>query len=201
MLSASDKIPDNELNKFSNESDQLLSERYKLQKKIKDLDKTLQDSMMKMSVLEYEVKIKLILKEQLDHVTSNNSHIQIDTLLNNLFKTLGEQVKEGNGTIDLKNSRIQELHDGAKTVFESNLEIQNEMKALIEKFKVADQGQLLETLEKEKRDFISELTDEIKILREKIKNREDANAAVCVERDTLNTQLEEIIDKIESLSV
>lgn len=198
MLTASEKTPDNEFDKLSNESDQLLSERYKLQKKIKALNETLHDSMMKMSVLEYEVKIKSILKDQLEHTTTSDQ-IQIDSLLNDLMANHGEPVEERNVTIDVKNSLILELHDGAKTVFERNVEIQDEMKALIEKFKTADQGQLLETLEKEKHDFISELSDEIKILREKIKNRVDANADVRVERDTLKTQLESVIDKIDKL--
>ena len=114
MVPASHKTQNREIDKLSNASDQLLSDRYKLTKKIKSLNKTLSDSNNQLSVLEYEVKNKLILKEQLD---------------NNL-----------------------------------------------------------------------KISDEIKILQEKIKNRNNANSELRLERDNLNEQLKSIQDELVVLN-
>ena len=82
-----------EIDKLSNESDHLLSDRYKLTKKYKSLNKTLKDSNDQMKVLEFDLKSKLILNEQLD----NNQKISDE------IKILQDKIKyRDNANSDLK---------------------------------------------------------------------------------------------------
>ena len=66
MLPAELTSQHKESDPFTNESDLLLSNRYILNKEIKDLNKTLLDSTVKMSILENEVEKTLKLKTIVD---------------------------------------------------------------------------------------------------------------------------------------
>jgi len=59
------------MNSLSNKSDQLLSDRYKLTKKIKALNITLQDSSNNINDLERELNNKLELKEKPGMIDNN----------------------------------------------------------------------------------------------------------------------------------
>lgn len=123
MISASLKIQNNGIDKRLNESDKLLSDKYILAKDIRDLNRTLQDSTVKMKVLEVEVKKRLKLKEQLEQfiqasVTDKTGDFQhtINVLVERLntepeFQELkGTIMNEKSDSIMLKQQMIDISH-------------------------------------------------------------------------------------------
>jgi hypothetical protein len=123
MISASLKIQNNGIDKRLNESDKLLSDKYILAKDIRDLNRTLQDSTVKMKVLEVEVKNRLKLKEQLEQfiqasVTDKTGDFQhtINVLVERLntepeFQELkGTIMNEKSDSIMLKQQMIDISH-------------------------------------------------------------------------------------------
>ena len=159
----------NGIDQLPNESDQLLSDRYILQKEIKALSKTLQDSTDILNALECDLKNKLILKAQLDTIIDSFEEIQkvpgLVATTNNLLTVWVDNLKS--------NSDLQEL---TKTL---KIEI-NDFSTI--KQLLMDNDQLL--------------VNEIKRLMEKIENRNMANSEVSVEADHLKVQLEGIIASI-----
>jgi len=159
----------NGIDQLPNESDQLLSDRYILQKEIKALSKTLQDSTDILNALECDLKNKLILKAQLDTIIDSFEEIQklpgLVATTNNLLTVWVDNLKA--------NSDLQEL---TKTL---KIEI-NDFSTI--KQLLMDNDQLL--------------VNEIKRLMEKIENRNMANSEVSVEADHLKVQLEGIIASI-----
>jgi len=159
----------NGIDHLPNESDQLLSDRYILQKEIKALSKTLQDSTDILNALECDLKNKLILKAQLDTIIDSFEEIQkvpgLVATTNNLLTVWVDNLKA--------NSDLQEL---TKTL---KIEI-NDFSTI--KQLLMDNDQLL--------------VNEIKRLMEKIENRNMANSEVSVEADHLKVQLEGIIASI-----
>ena len=159
----------NGIDHLPNESDQLLSDRYILQKEIKALSKTLQDSTDILNALECDLKNKLILKVQLDTIIDSFEEIQkvpgLVATTNNLLTVWVDNLKS--------NSDLQEL---TKTL---KIEI-NDFSAI--KQLLMDNDQLL--------------VNEIKGLMKTIENRNMANSEVSVEADNLKVQLEGIIASI-----
>jgi ATP-dependent Lon protease len=163
------------MDKLPNETDKLLSDKYILAKDIRDLNRTLLNAATEICALEDEVKKKLKLKDQLD-------------LYYNAFdKTL----KERNLLASMN-------------IASSDLSIIEE---LIERLKTEPYFQKLqETIEDEKNDFLHvkqiliennyQLTDEIKIVGERIKDRNDAISNATIERDNLKAQMKDIIEEI-----
>ena len=159
----------NGIDQLPNESDQLLSDRYILQKEIKALSKTLQDSTDILNALECDLKNKLILKAQLDTIIDSFEEIQkvpgLVATTNNLLTVWVDNLKA--------NSDLQEL---TKTL---KIEI-NDFSTI--KQLLMDNDQLL--------------VNEIKGLMKTIENRNMANSEVSVEADHLKVQLEGIIASI-----
>jgi len=159
----------NGIDQLPNESDQLLSDRYILQKEIKALSKTLQDSTDILNALECDLKNKLILKAQLDTIIDSFEEIQkvpgLVATTNNLLTVWVDNLKA--------NSDLQEL---TKTL---KIEI-NDFSTI--KQLLMDNDQLL--------------VNEIKGLLKTIENRYMANSEVSVEADHLKVQLEGIIASI-----
>ena len=82
-----------EMDKLSNKTDQLISDRYKLTKKSKSLNKALQESNDQMRVLEYDLKSKLVLNKQ----HNNNQEISDE------IKILKERIEyRNNANSDLR---------------------------------------------------------------------------------------------------
>ena len=166
MLPATHKIQHNQPDKLPDDSDLLLTERYKLQKEIKALNKTLQDSMNILRDLECDLKIKLTLKTQLDACIRSFEDIQKESALPVSKNTLL------NDFIEKFNTEAT-LHELTGTIQKEKYEYGRVKQTLI------DQKLLL--------------SNEIKILLEKTENRNNANSDVFEELKTLKGQLENII--------
>jgi len=166
MLPATHKTQHNQPDKLPDESDLLLTERYKLQKEIKALNKTLQDSMNILRDLECVLKIKLTLKTQLDACIHSFEEIQTETgLTSSKNNLLSDWIEKFNAeTI---------LHELTETFQKEKYEYSRVKQTLIDR-------QLF-------------LSNEIKILLEKTEKRNNANSDVFVELETLKGQLENII--------
>jgi len=166
MFQATHKTQPNQPDKLPDESDLLLTERYKLQKEIKALNKMLQDSMNILRDIECELKIKLTLKIQLDACIHSFEEIQTETGLtasnNNLLSDWIEKI-----------NTETTLHELTKTIQQEKYEYNRVKQTLIDQ-------QLL-------------LSNEIKILLEKTEKRNNTNSDVFVELDNLKGQLENII--------
>jgi chromosome segregation ATPase len=163
------------MDKLPNETDKLLSDKYILAKDIRDLNRTLLDAATEISVLEDEVKNKVKLKDQLDQYCN----------------AFDESMKDP----DLLTSKNKASTD---------LSI---IKELIEKLNTEPYFQKLqENIEDEKNDFIQvkqilidnihQLKDEINIIGERIKDRNDAISNATIERDNLKAQMKDIIEEI-----
>ena len=166
MLSTTHNTQHNQPDKLPDDSDLLLTERYKLQKEIKALNKTLQDSMNILRDLECDLKIKLTLKTQLDACIHSFEEIQKESGLPASKNTLLNELIEKFNAATI----LQEL---TETVQKEKYEYSRVKQTLIDR-------QLL-------------LSNEIKILLEKTENRNNANSDVFEELKTLKGQLENII--------
>lgn len=142
----------------------------------------------------------------IDNLSKSNI---VKNQLNDLLEYRDIEIKENKETIEIRDSQIKELKNTVKSLININTDLQNKIDRLIEQVNVEhDHSMSLDTLGNEKRIFIMEkqimidnnhkLTDEIKILEEKIKYRDKANDDLRVVRDSLESQLkkfqEEIID-------
>ena len=159
----------NGIDQLPNESDQLLSDRYILQKEIKALSKTLQDSTDTLNALECDLKNKLILK------------VQLDTIIDSF-----EEIQNAPGLVATTNNLLTEWVDNLKL----NSDLQELTKTL--KIEINDFSTIKQLL----MDNDQLLVNEIKRLMEKIENRNMANSEVSVEADHLKVQLEGIIASI-----
>ena len=215
MISATLKTQKNGINKLLNESDKLLSDKYILAKDIRDLNRTLQDSDDKMNSLEVEVKNRLKQKEQLEQyihafdkilkepcfLTSRN---EVSTDLSAKHDT---EIEDYNKPIEKKDSLNQKLNDKIKSVTDKKEDFLHKINELIEKLNPeSDLRELNETIKYEKSESIRvkqlmnennlQITDKIRILMEKIENRNNANSEALIERDNLKVKMRNIIVEI-----
>ena len=198
-----------------NESDKLLSDKYILAKDIRDLNRTLQDSIDKMSVLEDEVKNRLKLKEQLEQYIHAFDKIlkepgflaSKNEVSTDLSEKLDNQIEDNNKPIEKKDSQNQKINEIVKSVTDKMGDFQHKINEFFEILNTEpDLQELKETIKNEKSDFVRvkqlmidnkhQLTDKINILREKIINRNNANSDVQVERDNLKEQMRNIIEEL-----
>lgn len=215
IISASLKTQNNGIDKRLNESDKLLSDKYILAKDIRDLNRTLQDSTDKLSVLEDKVNNRLKLKEQLeqyihvfDKILKEHSFLESkNEALTDLSAKRDNKIEENNIIIEIIDSQKQKLNDIVKSVTDKKGDSLYKINELIEKLNPESNLQELnETIKNEKSDFVRvkqlmiennlQVTDKIRILREKIKNRNSANSDVQIERDNLKAQMRNIIEEI-----
>ena len=215
MISASLKTQNKGIDMRLNESDKLLSDKYILAKDIRDLNRTLQDSSDKMNLLEDEVINKLKLIEQLEQYIHAFDKIQKESGLleikneasTDLLPKSDNQIEESNKTIEIRGSQIQKLNDIVKYITKIKGGSQHKINVPLEKLNTEpDLQELKETIKNKKTDFVSvkqliidnnhQLKDEIRILREAIKNRNNANLDALVERDNLKVQMRNIIEEI-----
>jgi len=169
MKSTSNNNQNKKTELLSNELDKLLSDKYILAKEIRDLNRTLQESVETLNNLEDEVKNRLSLKEQLEQCINQVNEIQtgtelpasINTLMNELIEKFNEEHVPG---------RLSETIKTEKSNYK-------QIKQLI-----------LEN--------ILALSDDINNLREKIECRDNVNSEVSAERDHMKFQLKNIEEEI-----
>ena len=167
---------DKESDTFSNESDLLLSNRYIVNKEIKDLNKTLLDSTAKMSVLEDEVKNTLKLKTIVDSYNLVFDEIEkepgklpdMDKALQNKITGLIEKINNEPDFHDLLEALKNEERDSIR------------VKQLL-----IDKSQ--------------KYTAELNMLLKKIELRNETDSDVIAERESLNAQLKIIQEEIANL--
>jgi len=161
---------------FTNESDLLLSNRYILNKEIKDLNKTLLDSTVKMSILENEVEKTVKLKTIVDSYILAFDDIEREPGgLPYLEKALQNKITELIGKLN-NEPDLQDLLLALKKVERDFIRVK----------------QLLI-------DNCQKCTTELSILREKIALRNEADSDVYAQRDSLETLLKTIQEEIAGL--
>ena len=163
------------MDKLPHDTDKLLSDKYILAKDIRDLNKTLLNAVTEISDLEDEVKNKVKLKDQLE---------QYFNVFDKSLKNPDFLTSVNKASTDL--SFIEELIEKLNT------------EPFLQK--------LQENIEDEKNDFlqvkqllidnIHQLTDEIKIIGKRIKDRNDAISNVVIEKENLKAQMKDIIEEI-----
>ena len=202
------------MDKLPNESDKLLSDKYILAKDIRDLNKTLNDSIARMKILEEEVKNKLKLKEKLEQYTKALNEIMqesgIDVTMNITLTEMpaneDKQRKAGNKTTNESDLQIQLINDALNSDNRENEAIKFKLNELIRKLTSDPElHELREFIRNGKKDKIRimqlvidnarTLTDQITILREKIKERYNAQSDVLVERDNLKAKMKDILEE------
>ena len=215
MISASLKNQNNGIDNRLNESDKLLSDKYILAKDIRDLNRTLLDSTVKMNVHEDELKKMLKLKERFERYIQAFDEIQKESsfiatkneVSTDLSSKRDTQIEDNNKPIEKKYSKRQKINNAVKSVTDKKGGVQYKINKLIERLNTeSDLQELKECIKNEKSDFvrIKQLlidnnhhhTIEIRILREKIENRNNANSDVKFERDNLKEQMRNIIEEI-----
>ena len=169
MKSTSNTNQNKKTELLSNELDKLLSDKYILAKDIRDLNRTLQESVETLNNLEDEVKNRLSLKEDLEQCINQANEIQTGTELPASKKTL-------------MNELIEKFNDEHVTV--KLHETRNTEKSDYDQIKQL----MLEN--------ILALSDDIKSLREKIESRINVNSEVTAERDHMKLQLKNIEEEI-----
>jgi len=161
---------------FTNESDLLLSNRYILNKEIKDLNKTLLDSTVKMSILENEVEKTLKLKTIVDSYILAFDEIEREPgILSDLDNALQNKITE---LIEKLNNE-PDLHDLLVALKKEERDFIRVKQLLI--------------------DNCQKCTTELSILREKIALRNEADSDVYAQRESLETLLKTIQEEIAGL--
>jgi len=168
MISASNKIQNKKIELLSTGLDKFLSDKYILAKDIRDLNKTLQESIDTLNALEDEVKNKLNFKEQLEQYINKIDEIQT------AFDFPASKKMLVNELIEKFNS-------------------EQDLKKLLETIKEKGDFTQVKQLLTEKR---LTLTHEIKNLHEKIECRNNVNSEVSAERDHMKLQLKNIEEDI-----
>ena len=176
MLPAELTSQHKESDPFTNESDLLLSNRYILNKEIKDLNKTLLDSTVKMSILENEVEKTLKLKTIVDSYILAFDEIEREPgILSDLDNALQNKITE---LIEKLNNE-PDLHDLLVALKKEERDFIRVKQLLI--------------------DNCQKCTTELSILREKIALRNEADSDVYAQRDSLETLLKTIQEEIAGL--
>jgi len=177
MLPAELQSQHKESDERSNESDLLLSNRYILTKEIKDLNKTLLDSTIKMSILENKVEKTLKLKTIVDSYILAFDEIEKET---------GKLPYMDKALQDKSNELIEEISNES--------ELQDLLIALKkEKRDFIHVKQLLI-------DNNQKCTADIKILNEKIALRNEVDSDVYAQRENLQALLKTIQEEIVVLN-
>ena len=176
MLPAELTSQHKESDPFTNESDLLLSNRYILNKEIKDLNKTLLDSTVKMSILENEVEKTLKLKTIVDSYILAFDEIEREPgILSDLDNALQNKISE---LIEKLNTE-PDLHDLLVALKKEERDFIRVKQLLI--------------------DYCQKCTTELSILREKIALRNEADSDVYAQRESLETLLKTIQEEIAGL--
>ena len=176
MLPAELTSQHKESDPFTNESDLLLSNRYILNKEIKDLNKTLLDSTVKMSILENEVEKTLKLKTIVDSYILAFDEIEREPgILSDLDNALQNKITE---LIEKLNNE-PDLHDLLVALKKEERDFIRVKQLLI--------------------DNCQKCTTELSILREKIALRNEADSDVYAQRESLETLLKTIQEEIAGL--
>ena len=169
MIQTSDKNQNKKIELLSNGLDKLLSDKYILAKDIRDLNKTLQQSINTLRIQEDEVKDKLNFKEKLEQYINNITEIQTGPYLRELKKKMVNELVE---KFNLKNDPLKLL----ETIKDENSDFIRIKQFMIE--------------------YALSLPQEITNLREKIENRNKVNSEVADERDHMKLQLKNIEEEI-----
>jgi predicted nucleic acid-binding Zn-ribbon protein len=173
MSALSTKNQDYGMDKQPNESDKLLSDKYILAKEIRDLNRTLKDSVDRMKSLEEELKNKLKLKEKLEQYT-----IAFDEILKETVKTITPEKND----FEYKLNQLIE-----KLTADTDLD---DIKILIK-----DKEKNVDRIKHQLIDNTCNLTNEITHLEKKIDDRKNVHSDALVERDLLKAQMKEILEE------
>ena len=169
MIQTSNKNQNKKIELLSNGLDKLLSDKYILAKDIRDLNRTLQESIDTLNILEDKIKDKLNLKEQLEQYIK-----KVDAILTEpgLPASMEMMIKE----------LIEKFNSESKLV---------KMVESIEK----EKGDFIQVKQLLIENVLT-LTHEITDLREKAESRNNVNSEVTAERDHMKLQLKNIEEEI-----
>ena len=176
MLPAELTSQHKESDPFTNESDLLLSNRYILNKEIKDLNKTLLDSTVKMSIIENEVEKTLKLKTIVDSYILAFDEIEKEPgILPSMDKALQNKITELIGKLNNE----PDLQDLLVAIKKEERDFIRVKQLLIDKNQKS--------------------TSEISILSGKIALRNEADSDVYAQRNSLEALLKTIQEEIAGL--
>ena len=164
MNSASNKNQNKKIELLSDGLDKLLSDKYILAKDIRDLNKTLQESIETLIILDKEVKNKLNIKEQLEQYINQIDEIQT--------------------AFDFPASKKMMINELIEK-FNSEQDLEKLLESIKEKSDFIQIKQLMT-------ENILTLTHKINNLQEKIECRNNVNSEVSAERDHMKLQLKNI---------
>jgi len=169
MIQTSNKNQNKKIELLSNGLDKLLSDKYILAKDIRDLNRTLQESIDTLNILEDKIKDKLNLKEQLEQYINKGDEILTEP---GLPVSMEMMIKE----------LIEKFNSESKLV---------KMVESIEK----EKGDFIQVKQLLIENVLT-LTHEITDLREKAESRNNVNSEVTAERDHMKLQLKNIEEEI-----
>ena len=169
MIQTSNKNQNKKIELLSNGLDKLLSDKYILAKDIRDLNRTLQESIDTLNILEDKIKDKLNLKEQLEQYINMGDEILTEP---GLPVSMEMMIKE----------LIEKFNSESKLV---------KMVESIEK----EKGDFIQVKQLLIENVLT-LTHEITDLREKAESRNNVNSEVTAERDHMKLQLKNIEEEI-----
>ena len=169
MIQTSNKNQNKKIELLSNGLDKLLSDKYILAKDIRDLNRTLQESIDTLNILEDKIKDKLNLKEQLEQYINKGDEILTEPGLPASMELLK---KELFGKFNTESELVKMVESIEK-----------------EKGDFIQVKQLLI-------ENVLTLTHEITDLREKAESRNNVNSEVTAERDHMKLQLKNIEEEI-----